>query len=310
MLNLDLHISIWWLLGVFGFFVLLIIGLNILTVVYASRHKKPPKCNIAVMSLTGIIMYGTKARSNFQMIISQLAAIEEVKPKALILRINSPGGAAGASHQIYQALQGLREKGIKVVTMMEDVAASGGVYVAMASDHIVATPGTITGSIGVIIKHLDFSAVFDRFNIRVNNIKSGPHKDMLSYSKPLDEEARALMQKTITDCYEAFCGIVADSRKLPVEDVKKFATGRIMSAKEAVECHLIDEVGGYQSAVKKAMELAAIPKGEETIKTIDPPMSLLERLGILASVNSVANQIEVAMSTAELSGVPLLLMEK
>jgi protease-4 len=311
-INVDLHISIWWILGIFLTFIAVVIGLNFMAMYYARKPSaSASKINIAVMSISGILAYGDRSSSNFQKIIAQIAAVADKKPKALILRVNSPGGTMGASHEIYNSLQDLRRRGTKVVVLMEDVAASGGVYISMASDWIVATPGTITGSIGVILHHFDVSAVLQRIGVRSNNVKSGANKDMLSSSKPMSEEARGIAQKIINDCYEEFRGVVAESRNLTIEEVKKFSgDGRVLSAKEAKECGLIDTIGGYSEAVEVACGLVEISEKERCIREISPPMPLLERLASIFGMASLTSKVENILSTAELDGYPLWLMKK
>lgn len=298
-------------------FVLIIIGLivlffavNFLFYFLARKRTKTSKANIGIINISGILKYGTGGRSGFQKIISQIEIAAKMNPKALIVRINSPGGTMGASHEIYEALKVLKKKGIKIVALMEDLAASGGYYVAMPADWIVATPGAMTGSIGVIVKHVDISKVLDRFGVVVNDIKAGENKNMLSLTSPMTENAEALMQKSVNECREAFFSIVAEGRGLTLEYVRKIADGRVMTAQEAKELKLIDELGGYHVALQAAMQLAQIPEGKESVSVIEPPVSIFERIGLVAQMGRIFNNLENITSASELSDLPLYLMKR
>lgn len=317
MLNFQLNIGLGWLVvivvGLILFMGLAFVAFNYL--MYYVMTKRPnlkiKKSNICTISINSSLMkYSAKPASDFQKTLLMIDRVKNLKPKALIIRMNNPGGTPGACHEIYAALQGLKAEGIKVVTLMEDVAASGGVYMSMASDKILATPGTITGSIGVIIHRFDVSNILESLKVKVHHIKSGPHKDMLSHNVPLSEENHKLLEDLIHDCYESFCSIVASSRNLSMEKVKAFATGKIFSAQEAKACGLIDEIGSYKDAVKVAQELAAIPKGEERIQEISLPSSIFEQFALTSRISQALGFVEDMASLSELSGKPLWLMPK
>ena len=169
-------------------------------------------------------------------ILKALKQIEDREFPALIVRIDSPGGTVGDSQEIYSAIKRLKDKGCKVIASFGNISASGGVYIGVASDKIVANPGTITGSIGVIIRG-------DKIGIKFETIKSGVYKDILSPDKPLSEEGRNLLQTLIDESYKQFTEAVAEGRNLPVEEVKRFADGRIFTGTQAKELGLVDEIG-------------------------------------------------------------------
>lgn len=264
--------------------------------------KKKKKQHIAVTKIEGIIADGIDSSSGREEVIESLKMAEEYEVKALIVRINSPGGTVGASQEIYQAIKKVREKGIPVVASFGDVAASGGVYVAMAANKIVSNPGTITGSIGVIIKSNNLTELYSKIGVSAQVIKSGSHKDILASYRPLTEEERELLQGTIDDTYLQFVEAVAEGRGLDVDKVKSFSDGRIFSGRQAKHFKLVDELGGFQMAVNTAKELAGI-EGEPKLLNLEPEKSWRETL--LGPFSKAANHWQIR---SELQGIPLWLM--
>ena len=188
-----------------------------------------------------------------------LKALREVKQRefpALLLRIDSPGGTVGDSQEIHAALLRLREQGCRVVASFGNISASGGVYIGVAAEKIVANPGTITGSIGVILRGNDLSRVFEKIGIRFDTVKSGPFKDILSPDRPLSDAERALLQELIDSSYGQFVGVVAQGRNLELETVKRFADGRVFSGEQAQVLGLVDELGDEDHARRLAAQLA------------------------------------------------------
>jgi len=196
-------------------------------------------------------------------VLKALKQIEDREFPALIVRIDSPGGTVGDSQEIYSAIKRLKDKGCKVIASFGNISASGGVYIGVASDKIVANPGTITGSIGVIIRGNNLSELLDKIGIKFETVKSGVFKDILSPDKPLSEEGRKLLQGLIDESYRQFTEAVAEGRNLPVEEVRKFADGRIFTGTQAKELGLVDEVGDEFVARELAAEMVNIdPKIE------------------------------------------------
>lgn len=183
--------------------------------------------------------------------------------RAVILRVDSPGGAVGATQEIYQEV--LRVKAEKVVVAsLGNIAASGGYYIASAAHRIVANPGTITGSIGVVMYFADFEGLMRKVGIRGHTIKSGPFKDTGSPFRDMTPEEREVLEGVIRDVHEQFIEAVARGRGLPLEEVREVADGRILSGRQALELGLVDQLGGFEEAVELAKELAGI-KGEPEI---------------------------------------------
>ena len=190
---------------------------------------------------------------------------ENPRVKAIILRINSPGGSVGACQEIYDEVRRAKEeKGKKVIISMGDLAASGGYYISAGADYILANPGTITGSIGVIVGNINFQELMDRWGIKMNIIKSGKYKDTLSSWREMTEEEREHLQKLVDKVYLQFINAVAEGREMDLDEVKGIADGRIFSGEEALELGLVDRLGGFQEAIRVAVEKAGI-KGKPTL---------------------------------------------
>ena len=187
--------------------------------------------------------------------LKSLKQVEEREFPALILRIDSPGGTVGDSQEIYSAINRLKSKGCKVIASFGNISASGGVYIGVAADKIVANPGTITGSIGVIIRGNNISELLSKIGIKFETIKSGTFKDILSPDKPLSDEGRALLQNLIDESYKQFTEAVSKGRNIPIEDVKKFADGRIFTGTQALGLGLVDEIGDEYKAREIAAEI-------------------------------------------------------
>lgn len=178
--------------------------------------------------------------------------------KALVIRINSPGGTVGASQELYATLREIRGRGIPVVASFGDVAASGGYYIACASDSIVANPGSITGSIGVIIGSIDLSRLLKRWDIGFNIIKSKEHKDILAYWREMTPVERQLLQNTVNNVYRQFVGAVATGRGMTRAEVEKLADGSVMSGEEALKAGLVDRIGTLNDAIVLAGRMAGL----------------------------------------------------
>jgi len=182
--------------------------------------------------------------------------------KAIILRINSPGGTVASSQAIYRSIGEIRRKYKKpIIALMGDVAASGGYYVASACDRIVAEPGTITGSIGVIFQTGDFHNLIKRFGIKFNTIKSGPYKDIGNPFRPMTKKEKRILQNMIDTAYDQFVQAVAQGRKMSPLDVRKIADGRIWLGEQAQRMKMIDNDAGMSGAINIAKDLGKI-KGE------------------------------------------------
>ena len=247
--------------------------------------SKTAAAKVAIVSVTGAIMGGDGfARAQ----LDRIAEDESVK--AIVLRVDSPGGTVSGSDEIHHRLSKLaRDRDLPVVVSMGGLAASGGYYVAMANggreDVIFAEPATLTGSIGVIIPHFDLSQLVKKFDVKDDSIASGPLKEMLSPTKDrspaLAERERKILQSLVDDMFVRFKEIVRGGRpKLDAAAVDAAATGQIFTAQQALDAGLVDRIGFLEDAVARAVELAKLtPQTTRAVKYSKPRGLLEEVLG-------------------------------
>ncbi|MCX5750316.1 MAG: signal peptide peptidase SppA [Candidatus Saganbacteria bacterium] len=192
-------------------------------------------------------------------------AADDKQIKAIVLRVNSGGGSAVGSAQIYEELKRARDKGKVLVASMGDLAASGGYYVSLAAEKIVADPATITGSIGVIGSFPVLEKLYEKLGIKMDVVKEGKHMDMFSGVRKLTKEERASLEKVMEENYQEFLDAVMEERGLTSFEAREKAGGRIYTGKQAQEAKLVDELGGFTDAVNVAKELAKIEGDAELI---------------------------------------------
>ena len=188
-------------------------------------------------------------------------AFDDPSIRGILLRINSPGGTLTDSDIIFHSLMEFKKsKKVKIVASMGDIAASGGLYVAMAADEIYAHPTTITGSIGVLMPHMNYSGLMKKLGVESDPITSGRFKDLGSPFKPRDAQERALLQKLISEQHEKFVQVIKTGRpKMTTRQIRAMADGRIFSAREAKEKGLIDKVGYLDDAYRRLAEITGFP---------------------------------------------------
>jgi len=222
---------------------------------------------------SGFSMLGGAATGSDDVVRQIERAAEDQEVRGILLRINSPGGSAAGSQEIFHAVQkarAARKKPFVVVASMADVAASGGYYVAAASDRIFADPATITGSIGALAMHQDMSGLLDKIGVKPEVIKSGRLKDMLNPAAPLSQDARQVVHTLVEQVHEQFIQAVVEGRGMKESAVRRLADGRIYIGQQAKENGLVDELGGFQAALEAAGKLADI-KGKPRFKEYRPP---------------------------------------
>lgn len=191
--------------------------------------------------------------------------VKDPSVKAILLRIDSPGGAVAPSQEIYEEVRkGIAKK--KIVVSMGSVAASGGYYIASPATRIFANPGTLTGSIGVIMEIPNFQGLMSKLGIKTEVVKAGKHKDIASIFRGMKKEEREILQGVLDNVHDQFINAVANGRKMLPEDVRKIADGRVFTGEQAVKAGLIDELGDLEDAVKAAGQLSGI-KGEPVVIT-------------------------------------------
>lgn len=220
--------------------------------------------------------------------------------KAIVLDINSPGGSVGAVQEIYSRIERVKkEKRIPFVAVFGDVAASGGYYIASACDKIVAHPGTLTGSIGVIFNVSNMEGLFAKVGYKSDPIKSGKHKDIGSPARPMTAEERKILQDLIDDAYGQFVQAVADGRKLPVEVVKPLADGRIYSGNQALANHLVDQLGDSHDALMLAAKMGGIKDEKPRVRRDAEKLNdLFEMLESRARLSFGVGPVNIALPEA------------
>lgn len=215
---------------------------------------------IGVVSIKGII-------SDSKPVVELIKKYrKDDRVKAIILRIDSPGGGTAASQEIYREIQRTVSKK-KVVASMGNVAASGGYYVALAANKIVANPATLTGSIGVILDLPNFKELLKKIGVSRETVKSGPYKDIGSPVREMTPEERRLLEEVINNVYQQFVEVVVKGRKLSREQVEKIADGRIFTGEQAKALGLIDELGSFEDAIDLTKRMVGL-SGE--VKLIYP----------------------------------------
>ena len=223
--------------------------------------------------VTGIIMHGGEetllgaTADMVESILQQIrAAQNDDDVRALIIEVDSPGGGVTASDEIYAALQRFKaSREDRIITVfIRDMAASGGYYVAVAGDWLIAEPTSIVGSIGVIMQSLNMKGLSEKIGVRDVTIKSGANEDLLNPFEDVSPEQRALLQTMIDAMYNRFLGLVQEGRPIDADKLRGLADGRIFVSDEALEHKLIDQIGYWDDVVAKTAELA----GEASLRVI------------------------------------------
>lgn len=289
-----------WLLFIGGGLFLFFFAISAVVMLFRKDdYHVYPRGNIGVVEVSGII-------EDSKEINEQLEDFEKDSDiKGVIVRIDSPGGSVGPSQEIYEQIATLRKKK-KVVASMASVAASGGYYVAAAADKIVANPGTLTGSIGVIMEFINYQDLMKWAKMKPETIKSGKFKDIGNSAREMKPEERALLEVMLRDVHDQFKGDILKGRpSLTKEKLDEIADGRILTGAQAKKVGLVDELGSMQRAVKLLAKLAGIkdepqlvyatkddePSWLRLFETESALSSLLERLGRLPGAKALMNPL-------------------
>ncbi|MBI3608610.1 MAG: signal peptide peptidase SppA [Nitrospirae bacterium] len=255
-------------------FLVLAVAFFLGTYLTAWFMERPPSGSdqIALVRIEGVILSADEP-------VEQLRTFAENPAiKAILIRIDSPGGAVVPSQEIYDEVKKIRAEGKqKVVVSMGTVAASGGYYIAAASDKIVANPGTLTGSIGVIMELPNFEGLMKKIGVEATVIKSGAHKDLVSPFRAMGQEERQILQRVMDDVHDQFIQAVSDGRGLEKAAVTAIADGQVFTGRQAKEKGLVDEIGSFEDAIKLTGELAGIV-GRPSVVEPKRPFSLSEWL--------------------------------
>lgn len=272
-------------LSLFGVAVFIFIAAYIATVGLGTRSWMlgMPGEKIAVVRIEGVILDSNE-------IIEELKEYRSSDSvKAILLRIDSPGGAVAPSQEIYQEVKKIRDEGKKkIVTSMGSVAASGGYYIASASDKIVANPGSITGSIGVILELANISGLMKKVGVESVIVKSGKYKDIGSMFRAMTPEERELIQGVIDDTHDQFIEAVAEGRGMEKEKVIPIADGRVFTGRQAQKLGLVDEIGNMQDAIKITAKLVGI-KGKPVLLEKKKRFSIIDMIRSESVIGWITN---------------------
>ncbi len=269
--------------------------------------QKGPEEAIAVIEVKGTIVGGESGSSllggmavgSETMMQEIRAAAEDDSIKALLLHINSSGGRSAASEAVYMEILRFKEKtGKPVLATMEDVAASGGYYIALGADEIFANPATVTGSIGVIMQFTNYQELYEKYGLKVETIKSGKYKDIGSPTRDLTKEERELLQTMVNQIYGNFVDAVAEGRGLERERILELAQGQIYTGIQAQELGLIDQLGNFWDSVDYLAKRAGI-KGEPELVYYTRPTLWKRIMGNLSKMILAA--LGKSVKTSEIS---------
>lgn len=241
---------------------------------------------VAVVELEGIILES-------EGVVRELTEhLENSAVRAVVVRVNSPGGVVAPTQEIYAAIQRLRNNGKPVVASLGSVAASGGYYVAAAADRIYANPGTLTGSIGVVMQLANLEGLLKKVGIDYVVVKSGQYKDTGNFARAMTPEERRILQTVLDDVHNQFVAAVAQGRKLSRTEVMGFADGRIVTGQQAMALRMVDALGGLSEAIEDAAKLAGLP---------EKPKLILPRRRF-----SIFNFLRNQLGSGGTSGLPVL----
>ncbi len=237
---------------------------------------------IGLVEVTGTIVTPTEY-------VNQIVRFgEDSSIRALLVRIESPGGGVAASQEIYEALRNVRDGGTPVVVSMGGIAASGGYYVACGADSIVANPGTLTGSIGVIMNFPIARELMRKIGLEWEVLKTGEFKDVGSFARPMTDRERDLLDGILVDVYDQFVTVVAMERGMSREEVEKIADGSVFTGRQALDLGLVDRIGGLRDALDLAAEMGGI-SGKPTV--VKPHRDLWTIWDLIEDLMGTASQV-------------------
>lgn len=249
---------------IFGIFLLLCVGIAFFALVYVLGSARDDKTSFALNNKVGVVKVEGFIGDTHDIIeqINQFAKDDNVK--AIIIRIDSPGGGVAPSQEIYSAIVDVK-KNKKVVASMGAVAASGGYMIACAADKIVANPGTVTGSISAIMHFANVEELLKKIGLKSSVVKSGKFKDIGSPVRDMTSEEKELLQELVDDIYDQFLDMVAQNRNIPKKNLENVADGRVFTGRQAHKLGLVDYLGDMGYAVTLAGEMSGIKGKPEVI---------------------------------------------
>ena len=234
-------------IGISALFALLVVA----GIIAAAIARSPGGDKVGLVRIEGAIASSGDAVRAID------AYMRDPSVKAVVVRVDSPGGGVAPSQEIYEELKKTAARK-KVVVSMGSLAASGGYYISCTASRIYADPGTITGSIGVIMEVPNFEGLMDKIGVKAEVVKAGAHKDLASPFRKMGPQDKKIIQNVLDDVHEQFIEAVAQGRKMPVDKVRQIADGRIFSGRQAISEGLVDKIGDLQDAIAGAKKLAGL----------------------------------------------------
>ena len=242
------------------FLALILLALVGISSITSEWVQQGTKNRIGIVDITGLI-------TDSQYITNQVKKFRQDKRiRGIILRIDSPGGAVGPSQEIYDEVLKTRESGKTIYASMGALAASGGYYIASAAEKIFANPGTLTGSIGVIMAFSNAKGLMEKIGLQPEIVKAGEYKDIGSPARAMTQKERNLLQSVVTDVHQQFIEAVASGRDISVAEVTKIADGRILTGRQAYSLNLVDQIGGLQVSIDQLAHKVGIIGSPKIIK--------------------------------------------
>ncbi|MDP3025375.1 MAG: signal peptide peptidase SppA [candidate division Zixibacteria bacterium] len=254
------------------FLFIILIGLSGISIEEGTSSFYSMGKKVAIIEVYGVI-------NNSNEVIRQLKKYsKDTSIPALVLDIDSPGGGVVPSQEIYEEVSKFKKSGKKVVASLRSLGASGGYYVACAADTIIANPGTLTGSIGVIFEFPVLQELFRKIGVKFEVVKRGELKEVGTWNRSMTREERDLLQSVIDDTYDQFVEAVMEGRGLEREKILELADGRIFTGRQAKELGLVDELGDFEDAVKIAGKMGGIEGVPKTIRERPKKVTLVDIL--------------------------------
>ena len=243
-----------------GVGVLVLFVFTVWLILAVSDDGLPGGAKVAVVEVEGVIGVAADRGLDTESIIRTLGEYrDDPAVRAVVLRIDSPGGVVAPTQEIFTAVRRLREAKKPVVASLGSVAASGGYYVAVSADRIFASPGTLTGSIGVVMQLANLEGLLKKVGVEYVVVKAGAYKDVGNFARAMTPEERRILQSLLDDVYDQFISAVAEGRGLDPQAVRAFAEGRIYSGRQAHGLKMVDDLGGLEDAIEAAAKMAGLP---------------------------------------------------
>lgn len=279
---------------------LILVVAVIISIAFSMPHRNRESTiyggTIGVITINGVIgdttsVLGIPQNTNDP--VEQIRrAMDDNGTKAVVVKINSPGGSSAKSVEIYEELEKLKKTGKKVIVSMGDTAASGGYMAAAAGDVIVANPATLTGSIGVIMEYTNYEDLYKKLGLKEVVIKSAAHKDIGSPTRDLTPDEQKILQNIINDTYDQFISIVSEGRKMSYDKVKSLADGRVFSGRQAIKLGLVDKLGDFYDAVDIAAKDVGI-KGKPQLVYYTKSNTISSLLSSYSSSNESKSPFDI-----------------